>query len=177
MTDRDMDKRTFLKLSVVTPLVLLSGTKVVAMARHYPLEQMVLSLKRLPADKLFSSGSWGVSEIFQHLAQSVRYSRLGYPLANSTLFQYTAGSLAFNAFAAAGTMQHPLDEVIPGAPALVEAVPADVALAELIHELELFISWQGDLAPHFAYGHLSKQQYYSAHYLHIQNHLAQISLS
>jgi hypothetical protein len=172
-----MNRRQFLQLTLAAPAAAIIGSKVVAMARHYPLEQLVLTLKRLPATQLSSSGSWSVSEIFQHLAQSVRYSRFGYPQANSALFQHTAGSLAFNVFAAAGTMQHPLDEAIPGAPALVQAVPADVALAELVHELELFISWQGDLAPHFAYGRLSKQQYYSAHYLHIQNHLEQISLS
>ena len=72
---------------------------------------------------------------------------------------------------------HPLDQPIPGAPVLVNDVPNDVALLELITELELFIAWQGDLAPHFAYGPLSKQQYYSAHYLHIQDHLTEISLS
>lgn len=41
----------------------------------------------------------------------------------------------------------------------------------------MFIAWQGDLAPHFAYGHETKQQYYTAHYLHIQDHLTEISLS
>lgn len=172
-----MNRRTFLQFAIAIPLLAVTATKLVAMARHYPLSELVRELQRLPAAKLSSNGHWSVSEIFQHLAQSVRYSRLGYPLANPALFQYTAGSLAFNAFAASGVMQHPLDEAIPGAPALVTALPADVALAELISELELFISWQGDLAPHFAYGTLSKQQYYSAHYLHIRDHLAQISLS
>ena len=172
-----MNRRRFLQFAVAAPLLALTTTKLVAMARHYPLSELLLHLRRLPAAKLNSSGAWSVSEIFQHLAQSVRYSRLGYPVANTALFQYTAGTLAFNAFAATGAMQHPLDEAIPGAPALVSAVPADVALAELISELELFISWQGDLAPHFAYGKLSKQQYYSAHYLHIRDHLQQISLS
>ena len=172
-----MNRRTFLQFAVAAPLLAFTTTKLVAMARHYPLDELLRQLQRLPAAKLTSRGKWSVSEIFQHLAQSVRYSRLGYPLANTAWFQYTAGTVAFNAFAAAGVMQHALDEAIPGAPALVTAVPSDVALAELISELELFINWQGDLAPHFAYGKLSKQQYYSAHYLHIQDHLQQISLS
>lgn len=172
-----MNRRTFLKTAGFSALAIALGVKVVAMARHYPLEQLLLQLKRLPAEKLSSSGQWSVSEILQHLAQSVRYSRLGYPDAKSALFQYTAGSAALNAFAALGNMHHPLDEPIPGAPTLSSAVPKDVAMAELVTELEQFIAWQGELAPHFAYGSLNKQQYYGAHYLHIQNHLQQISLS
>jgi hypothetical protein len=172
-----MNRRTFLKTAGFSALAIALGVKVVAMARHYPLEQLLLQLKRLPAEKLSSSGQWSVSEILQHLAQSVRYSRLGYPAAKSALFQHTAGSAALNAFAALGDMHHPLDEPIPGAPVLSAEVPNDVALAELITELEMFIAWQGELAPHFAYGRLSKQQYYSAHYLHIQDHLSELSLS
>uniref|UniRef100_A0A486XIB6 Twin-arginine translocation pathway signal n=1 Tax=Rheinheimera sp. BAL341 TaxID=1708203 RepID=A0A486XIB6_9GAMM len=172
-----MNRRTFLKTAGFSALAIALGVKVVAMARHYPLEQLLLQLKRLPAEKLSSSGQWSVSEILQHLAQSVRYSRLGYPAVKSALFQHTAGSAALNAFAALGDMHHPLDEPIPGAPVLSAEVPNDVALAELITELEMFIAWQGELAPHFAYGRLSKQQYYSAHYLHIQDHLSELSLS
>lgn len=172
-----MNRRRFLQVAIAVPVTLLLGSKVIAMARHYPLQEMLTQLKRLPPAKLISHGHWSVSTVLQHLAQSIRYSRLGYPEAKTALFQYTAGSIAFNAFAAAGSMQHPLDQPIPGAPALVNDVPNDVALRELITELELFIAWQGELAPHFAYGPLSKQQYYSAHYLHIQQHLTEISLS
>lgn len=172
-----MQRRQFIKVATLTPLAILLGGKVVAMAKHYPLEPLLADLKRWPADKLSSSGSWNVSQIFQHLAQSIRYSRLGYPEAKPAWFQYTAGALALTAFSAAGSMRHPLDDAIPGAPALLADLPVDVAKAELEHEIEQFINWQGDLAPHFAYGKLSKQQYYSAHFLHIQNHLQQISLT
>ena len=172
-----MNRRKFLQVSLATPVALAFGTKVVAMARHYPLDELLAQLKRLPAAKLTSHGNWSVSKVFQHLAQSIRYSRLGYPQAKSALFQYTAGAAALNVFSASGAMVHPLNEPIPGAPPLVDAVPNDVALAELVTEIELFIAWQGELAPHFAYGNLTKAQYYSAHYLHVQNHLQEITLS
>ncbi len=172
-----MNRRKFLLSALATPVALALGIKTVAMARLYPLQELVLHLRRLPADKLTSSGHWNVSEVMQHLAQSIRYSRLGYPVAKSAIFRYTLGSAALNVFSATGSMSHPLDEPIPAAPPLVSSVPNDVALAELISEIDLFISWQGELAPHFAYGRLTKAQYYSAHYLHIQNHLSQISLS
>lgn len=171
-----MNRRKFLFTAIGVPLTIAFGTKIVAMARHYPLDELLAQLKRLPAAKLASHGNWSVSKVFQHLAQSIRYSRVGYPKMKSTLFQYTAGAAALSVFSARGSMSHPLDEPIPGAPKLVDAVPDDVALAELISEIELFIAWQGDLAPHFAYGKLSKAQYYSAHYLHVQNHLQEITL-
>ena len=171
-----MNRRKFLQAALLTPVVLIAGVKTVAMARHYPLDELLTQLKRLPPEKLFSKGNWSVSMIFQHLAQSIRYSRLGYPQAKSVLFQYTAGAAALNVFTATGNMTHPLDEVIPGAPALIAEVPNDVAMAELIAEIGQFIAWQGELAPHFAYGNLTKAQYYNAHYLHIQNHLSEISL-
>jgi len=171
-----MNRRKFLRAALLTPVVLFAGVKTVAMARHYPLDELLTQLKRLPPDKLFSKGNWSVSMILQHLAQSIRYSRLGYPEAKSALFQYTAGAAALNVFTATGNMTHPLDEVIPGAPALIAEVPNDVAMAELIAEISQFIAWQGELAPHFAYGNLTKAQYYNAHYLHIQNHLSEISL-
>jgi hypothetical protein len=160
----------------MAPIALAFGVKIVAMARHYPLDELLLQLKRLPAQKLVSNGKWQVSAVLQHLAQSIHYSRLGYPSAKSAMFQHTAGSVALHVFSAVGSMTHPLDEPIPGAPELVSNLPNDVAMAELISEIELFIAWQGDLAPHFAYGKMTKAQYYSAHYLHIQNHLTQISM-
>ena len=171
-----MNRRQFLRYSLAVPVITLATTKVVAMARHYPLDELLTQLKRLPPEKLFSKGNWSVSMILQHLAQSIRYSRLGYPQAKSALFQYTAGAAALNVFTASGSMTHPLDEAIPGAPALIAEVPNDVAMAELIAEIGQFIAWQGELAPHFAYGNLTKAQYYNAHYLHIQNHLSEISL-
>ncbi|WP_027670478.1 DUF1569 domain-containing protein [Rheinheimera baltica] len=171
-----MNRRKFLIWTLAAPLTLTFGVKTVAMARHYPLDELLMQLKRLPADKLTSHGAWNVSSILQHLAQSIRYSRLGYPQAKSALFQHTAGNVALNLFSAAGSMTHPLDEPIPGAPLLVNHLPADVAMAEVVSEIEQFIAWQGDLAPHFAYGNLTKAQYYSAHYLHIQNHLTDIKL-
>ena len=171
-----VNRRQFLLAALATPFALAFGVKTTAMARRYPLSDALAQLKRLPADKLVSTGNWSVSEILQHVAQSIRFSRIGYPEAKSALFQHTAGAAAINLFSAFGSMTHPLDQPIPGAKALVAAVPNDVALAELISEIEQFIAWQGQLAPHFAYGSLDKAQYYNAHYLHLQDHLSEIQL-
>lgn len=172
-----MKRRHFLKTAAITPVALILGTKFIATLRPYPLSDLHTQLRAMQPDRLSSLGSWNVSQIFQHCAQSIRYSIYGYPEHYSALFQNTAGKLALNAFAAKGSMHHPLDEVIPGAPTLHADVPTDVALRELMYELQQFIHWQGELAPHFAYGSLTKAQYYSAHYLHLQQHLTEIQHS
>ncbi|WP_423185639.1 DUF1569 domain-containing protein [Alishewanella sp. d11] len=169
-----MNRRQFFKAAAITPIAVMLGTKFIATLRPYPLQALQTQLRGLQPERLVSSGSWNVSQIFQHCAQSIRYSIYGYPEHYSTLFKNTAGKLALNAFAAKGSMHHPLDEVIPGAPELQADVPNDVALRELLFELQQFLHWQGELAPHFAYGSLTKAQYYAAHYLHLENHLLEI---
>lgn len=170
-----MNRRQFLKTVAFTPIGLLVGAKLVATIRPYPLQEMQTVLRGLRPDRLYSTGSWNVSQIFQHCAQSIRFSILGYPQQYSALFQHTVGAAALNVFNATGTLHHPLDEAIPGAPALNPELPNDVALRELMFELQQFIAWQGKMAPHFAYGNLSKAQYYGAHYLHLKSHLAEIA--
>ena len=171
-----MKRRAFLSLAVATPIVLWTGVHLGSMLRRPSLLALTNQLERLPLTQLHALGDWGVSEIFQHCAQSVRYSRIGYPEQRSRLFQLTIGATALAAFSTAGKMQHPLNEPLPGAPSLRTSVPVDVAQAELISELEQFMRWQGRLAPHFAYGRLSKAQYYNAHWLHLQDHLQEIVL-
>lgn len=171
-----MKRRAFLQLAVATPVVLWTGLHIGATLRRPSLQALTNYLERLPLAQLQAQGDWSLTEIFQHCAQSVRYSRVGYPESRSRLFQLTLGSTALAAFSAANKMQHPLNEPLPGAPQLRATVPVDVAHAELISELEQFMRWQGPLAPHFAYGRLSKAQYYNAHWLHLQDHLQEITL-
>lgn len=165
-----MNRRTFLLGLAGSSLGLVVGVKGVALARDYALEPWLDILNSLTPEQLQSQGAWSASEIFQHCAQSIRYSRTGYPEAGSVLFQQTAGAVAVNLFAAAGRMTHPLDEPIPGAPVLRKDIPVADARQELIREITQFIDWAGPLAPHFAYGALSKAQYTAAHALHLQNH-------
>jgi hypothetical protein len=151
-------------------------TKLVATIRPYPLSGILLQLRALPPQRLISNGEWNVSQILQHCTQSVRYSIDGYPKARSPWLQNSIGKLAINAFAATGKLHHPLNEPIPGAPALAPELPNDVALRELTYTVQQFMDWQGSLQAHFAFGSLTKAQYYSVHYLHLQSHLEQISI-
>ena len=171
-----MNRRTFLLGLSGSSLVLAAGIKGVALARDYALEPWLEILNGLDLAHLQSRGAWTASEIFQHCAQSIRYSRIGYPQARSALFHHTAGTAAVNLFAASGRMTHPLDEPIPGAPVLSKTQSVAESLAELIREVEQFIDWSEPLAPHFAYGSLSKAQYTAAHSLHLQNHWLELVL-
>lgn len=95
----------------------------------------------------------------------------GYPVLKSAAFRHTAGATAFFVFASAGAMRHPLTEPIPGAPAIAEMGEVDAALDRLLQALGNFSSYQGRLAPHFAYGELDKSEYAKAHVMHVQDHL------
>lgn len=171
-----MNRRNFLLTLTGSTLALAGGIKGLALSRDYSLASLLAELRSLSPTQLTSHGAWSVSEIFQHCAQSIRYSRTGYPEAKSALFQHTAGAAALNVFTASGGMTHALDEPIPGSPTLTKELSNDTALAELIHELEQFIAWSGELAPHFAYGRLSKAQYAAAHYLHVRNHWGELGV-
>ncbi|MEW9897604.1 DUF1569 domain-containing protein [Chitinivorax sp. PXF-14] len=115
---------------------------------------------------------WPLPKVLVHCAQSIDYSLDGYPEARSRLFQATAGSAAFAVFRLRGKMSHPLDEPIPGAPAIDDATSLPEATARLRRAIARFQSHQGPLAPHFAYGALEHADFELAHVMHIANHLS-----
>ncbi len=71
-------------------------------------------------------------------------------------------------------MKHNLAEPIAGAPAIEVAGDTSEALARLRKALTDFENFNGTLAPHFAYGALSKDDFALAHALHFSNHLDEI---
>jgi hypothetical protein len=180
-----MNRRKFLALSGVSVAGLALGGAGLAGAslgesRDFDLTALLAQLKNLQGKPLQSSGEWTAAQIFRHCAQSIQGSLTGFPQQKSPVFQQTAGKLALFSFKAAGAMTHPLAEPIPGMAALDKNEDAQQALTLLITELELFIaqSQAGKaLQPHFAYGALSATDYQAAHWLHLQNHLSQISVN
>ncbi|MFK7886336.1 MAG: DUF1569 domain-containing protein [Gammaproteobacteria bacterium] len=124
---------------------------------------------------LSTHGAWSAFKVFEHLAQSVEMSIHGYPEHKSALFQRTAGAAAFAVFRKRGQMRHGLDEPIPGAPGIESDGDVASAMARLRTALLDFEAYQGTLAPHFAYGQLSREQYAIAHALHLDNHLLEFT--
>ena len=165
-----MNRRQFLLLGTAVPAALIATPTLVASARHYDIPALIHELQQLPLT-LRNTGTWNLSQMLQHCAQSVRYSLDGYPQMFSTVFQNTAGSAAATVFRAVGRMRHDLNEAIPGASELDAALPVAESRNLLVQALQDFQDYTGTLQPHFAYGDLSKEAYAAAHWLHVRNHL------
>jgi hypothetical protein len=171
-----MNRRKFLLVSAAVAGTGVAGVYGAGSRFVADLTALQQELQQMAGKTLSSSGSWNVSQIFQHLAQSVRGSYQGYPQQRSWWFQHSIGPLALQGFKAAGAMRHPLDEAIPGMPDLDAALDPQVALAALLQALDAFAA-ATTLAPHFAYGTLSHADFQAAHQLHIRQHLSQISVA
>jgi hypothetical protein len=163
-----------LKAGAVSSLAGVSACAIQEGLRFSSLSNAQEWLLQRPAHGILQSAtafSW--AQTLNHLAQSIEYSMTGYPESKSPLFQMTAGTLAFNAFAWRGQMTHNLSEPIPGAPALDPGADPKHSMERLLGAIAAFHSWSGPLKPHFAYGELDKASYDLAHALHIANHLAE----
>ncbi|RVU41984.1 DUF1569 domain-containing protein [Rheinheimera riviphila] len=173
-----MQRRTFLLGS--TALIAVSGLGLAAgKALHtYDLATLLQQLQAFRGKEIKHSGAWSASEVFQHCAQSIAGSLDGYPEQKSPLFQLSIGKLALSTFQAAGAMRHPLAEPIPGMAVLNSQLPTAQALELLISQLERFLQNTDEmLQPHFAYGTLSKSNYQAAHWLHISQHLSELTVT
>ena len=112
------------------------------------------SIEAAPAVR--ATGAWPLSAVLDHLAQSIEMSMDGFPQAKGALFQATAGRAAFAVFRLRGRMSHGLDQAIPGAPALSSGADWKAPAQRLRRAIARFDAHAGALAPHFAYGALSK---------------------
>ena len=168
-----MKRRQFIKTSIVSggaiiglgggALLLIDGTNEDQLTIDFALKKLdVLSHKNL-----INLGEWNSYQIFTHCAQSVEYSMSQFPLHKSSFFKNTIGKLAFSIFSSKGKMTHDLSDPIPGAPSLT--------LNRLKKSLIDFDNYLGPIAPHFAYGELTKKEFEMAHVMHLYNHLQEIN--
>jgi hypothetical protein len=134
-------------------------------------QEAVLDL--LFREQVVAGNPWNLSQVLQHLAQSIEFSMQGFPEMKGAVVRAIAGNVVFPLFSARGAMTHSLDEPIPGAPALDAALVLKAAVQRLLDAMEAFAKFQGTLRPHFAYGELTKPQYERAHLMHLANHWTQ----
>ncbi len=155
---------------------LLAG--VPAAARAAPLGNLDDALRWLDAlaarPGARTTGAWPIGTVLAHLAQSIEMSLDGYPAPRSALFQHTVGTGAFAFFRWKGRMTHGLAEPIPGAPAIAPGTEQQAGAGRLREAIGRFQRHTGPLAPHFAYGPLTRADYAIAHALHIANHRDEI---
>ncbi len=178
-----MKRRRFLRMAGLGAIGLGAGAAVGSVwlgsgppPQVLTIEAALRHIEQLATGSIASSGSWNAFQVFTHCAQSVEFSMTGYPVPKSAAFQLTAGKLAFSAFSAKHKMKHSLAEPIDGAPLLQAGGDPKQALERLRKAFTDFQQFQGGLAPHFAYGALSKDDYALAHILHFSNHLEEIQL-
>lgn len=177
-----MNRRTLMKTSLLALAAV--GTSGTAVWFSIEKSQQVLNvdaaltiLQNLSRKDVLHSGEWNPYQIFSHCAQSIEFSMQGFPEHKSQVFKNTVGSLAFSAFYAKGRMHHGLNEGIPGASIIEPQGQVNQALVRLIKAFNDFKAFNRPLAPHFAYGELSKHEYELAHVMHLYNHLQEITVS
>jgi len=178
-----MKRRQFIKASILTSVTLGLGGGALWLSdeedkSRLTINSVLATINTLEKQPLTTTGMWSLNQVLDHCAQSVEYSMSGFPEHKSDAFKSTIGKLAFSAFSSKGKMLHALDEAIPGAP-LIQVLEIDIlgkeqAFIRLRQSLIAFQQYQGDFAPHFAYGMLSKANYELAHAMHFFNHLDEI---
>ncbi len=169
-----MDRRRALKATTVllaaVPVAGCSG-RIKTFTGWKDAQQAVLDL--LFREQVVVGSPWNLSQVLQHLAQSIEYSMQGYPQLRAAWFRATLGRAAFAFFNARGAMSHDLAEPIPGAPALDASQTLKTSVQRLLDAMEAFANFQGTLRPHFVYGELSKPEYERAHLMHMADHWTQ----
>jgi hypothetical protein len=175
-----MKRRQFFKASLASGAAIIGlGAGTFLIIDEYDKNNLTIDVALKSIDALFNAninnlGEWEPAQIFTHCAQSVEYSMSQFPEHKSNLFKSTIGKLALSVFSSKGKMTHALNEPIPSAPELNKKVDVIIALNRLKNSLIDFNNYQGTLAPHFAYGELTKDEYEAAHVMHLYNHLQEI---
>jgi len=175
-----MKRRQFVKASLVSGVAIIgigAGTFLLIEGSSKESLTVDFALKKLDElsnENFINIAEWDPYQIFTHCAQSVEFSMSQFPEHKSSFFKSTVGKLAFSIFSSKGKMTHGLNEPIPSAPRLTKSLDSMIALNRLKKALIEFDNYQGTLAPHFAYGELTKGEYETAHVMHLYNHLQEI---
>jgi hypothetical protein len=125
--------------------------------------ERVTALRSANAD---SKLAWAIA----HCAQSVECSMTEYPALRSRLFRATIGPLVKRKFLRAHAMSHDVTAPIAGAPMIATSTPLDDACERAAAALRAFAAFDGELAPHLAYGRCTKPEYAELHLLHFEDH-------
>lgn len=118
------------------------------------------------------TGEWNLLQHISHCSQSIEFSMIGFPQQKPAIFQKTVGKIVFSQFEEQGYMRHNRNEPIPEAPPLVSNGDIQQAFDRLEIMMDVFDKFENQLAPHFAYGELTKKQYEKAHAMHLADHFS-----
>jgi hypothetical protein len=139
--------------------------------------EMLAELDRIvDAPQVTLAGTWTVSQVFEHCAQSIVYSMIGYPKLRSALFRVTVGRIAKGKFLGQGYMTHDLEAPVPGAAPLKPGDDRRAGATELRDAIASFQAFHGEPAAHLAYGPCTLAEYERIHAMHFANHVSAVSL-
>lgn len=113
----------------------------------------------------------GFGAAMAHCAQSIDCSIDGYPKPATWLVRAVIGPRVLKRFLAQGFMRHDTNAPVPGLPPPDSALTSKAGLERLEAAIGRFRAHTGPLAPHFAYGAVSKAAYEAVHAMHVANHL------
>ncbi|MCA3016774.1 MAG: DUF1569 domain-containing protein [Myxococcaceae bacterium] len=113
----------------------------------------------------------GFGAAMAHCAQSIVCSIDGYPKPAGWLVRAVLGPLVLRRFLRQGFMRHDTRAPVPGLAPPEASLDAAEGLARLEAAVARFSAHGGTLAPHFAYGAVSRDAYEAVHAMHVANHL------
>ncbi len=116
-----------------------------------------------------------VGAALAHCAQSIEYSLTGFPQPRGWVVRKLIGPLVLRKFLRQGHMRHDVLAGIPGAPNVPMTTTSADGLARLRQAMTAFEAHTGPLAPHFAYGEVSKADYEAVHAMHVADHLTSLT--
>jgi len=113
----------------------------------------------------------GFGAAMAHCAQSIECSIDGFPKPAAWPVRALIGPMVLKKFLKQGFMQHDTSAPVPGVPPPPSTLSAKDGADRLEAAISRFRAHQGPLAPHFAYGQVSKAAYEAVHAMHAANHL------
>ncbi len=185
MEIKKTSRKKFLQSSVLISGAVLWGdfscssseVKIVKEIQLKNLTEALVELERLEKSKeILTTGTWDVSQIMRHCAQSIDFSLTGFPTVKPYLFRKTIGKLVSSHFLSKGTMNHNLNDPIPGAPELIPSADFQKGITILKKSIHSFLEYKGELKMHFVYGEASKEDYEKFHAMHIANHFSALQI-
>jgi hypothetical protein len=134
-------------------------------------ERLHAALSAGEPDLLAARTTWNLSQTLQHCAQTITYSTSGYPRLKPAVYRATIGALVKRLFLATGSMRHPLDAEIDGAPPLASGMELGEALELLKAAVAGFGAYTDPHPPHPVYGACTHQEFERLHAMHLAEHL------
>ena len=140
-------------------------------SRRGVLAQALERAEKCEFDAKEAATGWSLPQALAHCAQSIEFSMVGFPRQRGRVYQTVLGRALKRRFLRRGVMFHNRAASIPGAPPMPPNITRSEALARLRRAIDRFQAHDGPLAPHFAHGPSTKDEYEALHAMHLTDHL------